>query len=289
MSRFELRLDEVDIPLSVSCGQTFRWRQLDPNHWVGLDGGGWYRVEICDDRQIVETSTTIELARKYFGLDRPEFEAGMCDELQELRSALPGLRILHQSCPLEVLFSFLCTSNNHVSRIASMVRKLAAAGQACKHIAGEHHWPELDELAKIEESALRSQGFGYRAKTLPLVARALAEHGGTDRLENLDDAALRLDLQSLPGVGPKLADCIMLYAFHRRASVPIDTHLWRAYCQRYEPHLAGLAITPKRYSEAANAIRARFGDHAGEAQLLIFAHELFGPRGRGTKPVHCRA
>lgn len=280
MTELVLRVDEVDIPLSVSCGQTFRWRQVDDGSWVGLDGDHWYRLKRVGDCQEVVTNASLEQARTYFGLTSPVTHfAG----IESVQAQLCGLRLLHQSSPVEVLFSFLCTSNNHVARIASMVRHLAAFGNPCQELDGEHHFPSLITLAEVDEGKLRVLGFGYRAKTIPGVAAMLSQVGHAC-LSSLPDDELRKALMAMPGIGPKLADCIMLYAFHRLSAVPIDTHLWRAYSRLFRPEEAVVALTRKRYAAASEEIRSRFGNRAGEAQLFIFAAELFGPNGRGRLP-----
>lgn len=280
MTELVLRIPEIDIPLSVSCGQTFRWRQVDRCSWVGLDGDHWYRVARVGDCQEVVTNASLEQARTYFGLNDPVTKfAG----IESVQSQLRGLRLLRQSSPVEVLFSFLCTSNNHVVRIASMVRHLASYGNPCAALEDEHHFPNLSRLAELEEGKLRAFGFGYRAKTIPGVAAALSQVGH-ECLGSLPDDELRKALIAMPGIGPKLADCIMLYAFHRLSAVPIDTHLWRAYLRLFRPEETLVALTPKRYAAASKEIRSRFGDRAGEAQLFIFAAELFGPNGRGKMP-----
>jgi N-glycosylase/DNA lyase len=120
-------------------------------------------------------------------------------------------------------------------------------------------------------------GFGYRAKTIPRVARDILGRGGDRWFQGLRGASypdVVQELQTLPGVGPKLADCIALYAFDKTEAVPVDTHLWQAYVREYRPEWKGLTLTSARYREVGEHLRERHGDRAALAQQILFYSNL---------------
>lgn len=177
---------------------------------------------------------------------------------------------MRPSSPREALFSFLCTSNNHILRITPMVRTLASYGI-------QDEFPTLDRLAEITEDELRTKGFGYRAKTIPHAARQIIEKGGEEWLSELKskpyDEAIH-SLLELSGVGPKLADCICLFALDKMESVPVDTHVWQAACRVYFPEFEGKSVTAARYKAIGDHLRTKFGDRAAWVQQFLFYGNL---------------
>lgn len=156
-----------------------------------------------------------------------------------------------------------------------MVQKLEARGNG--------RFPNAKEIASLPESELREAGFGYRAKTIVETARRLASLGPqwlTDLTRAPYPDAFRA-LNELPGIGPKLADCICLYGLHHGEAVPVDTHLWKAACRHFFPEYASRSLTGRRYREIGNAFRSRFGKLAGWAQLFLYFDNL--ERGRSRR------
>lgn len=185
---------------------------------------------------------------------------------------MPGLRILRQTDPTETLFTFLCTANNNVARIGGMVLKLAAQGEPLEGTEWVR-FPRPDRIADLGEPELRRLGFGYRAATIVKAARRLAELGGSQFLQGLKERSFEEShaaLTTLPGVGPKLADCILLFGLDHTEAVPVDTHIWQAAIRNYFPQYAGMSLTQHKYREIAGFLRMRFGRYAGWAQQLLF-------------------
>ncbi len=263
-----------------------------PDHWLGKDGGNCYRVQICPDEIRVESTGTAADFRSFLRLDESlnlaQDLAKLGPELAPMIDALPGFRLLRPSDPVETLFCFLCTPNNHLGRITKMVQNLAAYGDPITVIGGRtmHRFPDLERISKLEEGELRALGFGYRAKTIPKAAQEILSNGGLKWLADLKTAALkdaRHSLMELSGVGPKLADCIALYALHHTTAVPVDTHLWQAACNVYFKDWIGMSLTTTRYQAVGETLRERFGDRAGHAHLFLYYHHL--QTGRGKKVV----
>ncbi|XP_062441326.1 N-glycosylase/DNA lyase isoform X3 [Rhea pennata] len=133
---------------------------------------------------------------------------------QRVAADFPGVRVLRQD-PVECLLSFICTSNNHISRITAMIERLCRAfGRrlCCLDSQPFHAFPAPEALAGPEaEARLRALGFGYRAKFVSQSARAIAEELGAEglrRLRAVPYAEARKVLRSLPGVGAKATSSV---------------------------------------------------------------------------------
>lgn len=261
--------EPLDLDLNLQVGQVFRWRRIDGG-WEGWDDAHHYRF--CGDQ--VETNASLDDLRRLFRLDvsRPTLHDELIQrgpEIEPIIARWPELRLMRPSCSREMLFTFLCTANNHLPRIAGMVERMAGLGGP--------GFPGLERLAAVSEAEWRDMGFGYRGRTLPLVVREVVARGGEtwlDSLRTMPYSEVATALESLPGVGPKLADCISLYAFDKTAAAPVDTHLWQAYCQVYRRDWLGTALTDSRKRDVGEALRDRFGDLAGFAQQFLFVDHL---------------
>jgi N-glycosylase/DNA lyase len=245
-----------------------------------MDGAVWWRVEaMAGGRLRIESNEPDGAFRRYFTLDEPigDLRARVLEEAPEFGAeigALRGLRLCQPHSAEETFFSFLCTANNHLPRIESMVRKLEAFGPEAE--CGGNVFPSPRRLAEVTESQLRQLGFGYRAATISAAARKLGqkEPGWLDRLGHGSYGQAFQALLEFPGVGPKLADCIALYGLHFWEAVPVDTHLWQAAKAALFPEFSDGAITAKRYRAIGDRFRERFGRHAGWAQLLLYAANM---------------
>ncbi|XP_061864046.1 N-glycosylase/DNA lyase [Colius striatus] len=315
----ELRLDLV-----LASGQTFRWWESSPGAWTGVMGGRvwtlrqdrdrlWYTVygeEEEDERPAeaakLDSAEMDQILRDYFQLDvglRGLYRTwGAADPLfQSVAKDFPGVRVLRQD-PVECLLSFICTSNNHISRITTMIERLCCAfGRrlCCLDARPVHAFPSLSALTGVDaEARLRALGFGYRAKFVSGSARAVAEGLGAEGLRQLRAvpyAEARRVLCALPGVGTKVADCVCLMALDKAEAVPVDTHVWHIARQRYGAALGGRSLTPRAHQQIGDFFRGLWGPRAGWAQAVLFCADLrkgqelagsreraWGGRGRGN-------
>lgn len=286
---FEVEGRGIDFGLCVSSGQVFRWRQYE-DVWSGAIGSSWWKVgkrleaalspEGRDILAITSNKPAEEFVR-VFRVDRGDGEwfSGVLKGDPGLGKAVrgcAGLRLIRQDDPVEVLFAFICSANNHVRRIESMVGCLAEFGEAGA-------FPGLDVLAGIEGPYLRERGFGYRAERISACASKVLELGGLNWLEDLKGVSAEnavLELQRLPGVGPKVAECVALFGLHHGDVVPIDTHIWNAVRRRYFPEMEGGSLTMGRRRMVGDFMRDRFGGDAGLAHLVLFVDEMRNWRSR---------
>lgn len=255
-------------------GHVWTLRQERDRLWYTVYGG-----------EAAAGADTDRLLREYFQLDvglQELYRAwGAADPLfREAAKDFPGVRVLRQD-PVECLLSFICTSNNHISRITAMIDRLCQAfGRRLCHLDAQpfHAFPSLTALTGADaEARLRALGFGYRAKFVSGTARAVTEGLGIEGLHHLRAvpyAEARRVLCALPGVGSKVADCVCLMALDKADAVPVDTHVWRIVRQRYGLELGGRSLTPRAHQEIGDFFRGLWGPRAGWAQAVLFCADL---------------
>jgi N-glycosylase/DNA lyase len=282
--RWEIAPERFDAAATLTCGQVFRWVSPRPGRWLGTDDGVAFALTELGTG-VWEVDSTGDPARLWaaLALDRDPVLPDLDAEAQWLApcaAQTQGLRLMRPADPVETLFAFMCTANNHLRRIVPMVHALAAYGPILAEWDGVavRGFPDLEIVAGLDEADLRAQGFGYRGGTIPRAARAVLDRGGRDWLLGLREvpwSEARAALMELPGVGPKLADCIALFGLHHGECVPVDTHVWQIATRHLFPEWAGLAVTERRYAAVGDWFRARFGKDAGWAHQRAFASHLW--------------
>lgn len=270
----------LDLPLCVSSGQVFRWDRQEDGSWLGVDGDAWFHVEIDGPEHRVASNGDKQRFVSLFRMDEDleSYKRAIlhaAPELEPFVRSFPGLRLMRPSNVVEETFCFLCTANNNLPRILKMVRGMARYGEVMTRFGQEnlYRFPSLDLIAGLPEPELRALGFGYRAATIPAIARQMGDRGGEPWLIGLKDRTYHdahAELVSIKGIGPKLADCICLFALHHTEAVPVDTHLWQAAVRHYFPEWRGKALTEQRYRAVGDHFRQRFGKLAGWAHQYLF-------------------
>ncbi|KAF8519485.1 DNA glycosylase [Hysterangium stoloniferum] len=318
-----LPIAQLSLAAVLKCGQSFRWTTIAiPSSTATTstpasesDGDVEYRFVLKDRviclrqspeilfyrslfpnrhevNQLKETETLVWL-RDYFQLDVDLVK--LYDNWSEidpvfsrLRDRFVGIRMLRQD-PWENLVSFICSQNNHISRITSMVQNL------CTHfspalmldlpspsIPTYHPFPSPSILAAPGTSAtLRSLGFGYRAEYIQRTAQMLVDAHGADGAEAFLDGLrqrsttdARQELLRLMGVGRKVADCVLLMSLDKHEVVPVDTHVHKIAVKHYGLRGAGDKMNAKLYDDVQVKLTGVWGGHAGWAHSVLFTADL---------------
>jgi N-glycosylase/DNA lyase len=270
---------EFDLTETVTSGQTFLWRSKG-SEWSGIDGKHRYWVDISEHAYHVAASGSRADFESYFRLsdNLQSFRNQVADSLRIELCELPnGLRLINSTDPVGTIFSFLCTPNNHLSRISSMVQWFLDNSDRCSGFCS------LDRIASTRVDELRLAKFGYRSQSIVDCARRIQIMGGEHYLAALHECSYQealTEVCSWPGVGPKVGDCICLYALGFTEAVPVDTHLWQSVVRWMRPDWNCVGLTTARHREIGEMFRSRFGYQAGWAQLLLYrANQL---RGKGS-------
>lgn len=144
-----------------------------------------------------------------------------------------------------------------------------------------YDFPTIEVLKeKTVESILKREKFGYRAAYIVNAAKRLSVLGGKDWLlnlqrENVSYSAAREQLMTLPGIGPKVADCICLMSLGHLDAIPVDTHIFQVAQTNYLPHLKKQkTVTPKIHTEVSNYLGELWGPLAGWAQAIVFSTKI---------------
>jgi N-glycosylase/DNA lyase len=239
--------------------------------------------------QLFVSGGHVEAAANYFALDHPlgEICAAFPEDaaMSAARDYCRGLRIIRQ--PIwECLASFITSSMKQVAHIRQMSRALRErfGTPVVTNATRVFVFPTPQRLAAASEQELRACALGYRAKNLLLTAQRIAS--GEADLESwraLSDDELREQLCSLPGVGAKVANCVMLFAYERLRAFPIDVWIERVLKERYFPRARKL--TAKRLREFCDSY---FGEHGGYAQQYLFHHARKTTARRRAAPARGR-
>ena len=282
-----LRLAPEVLAETLDGGQSFRWQRADDG-WTGTWAGCVAQLRLHDGslqwRAPAALHATVAAALPaYLGLDRDW--AGLTDSLPwrsdahlaQCLAAFPGLRILRQPFG-ETLLGFLCSATKQIVQIKQMCALLAArhglpvdgigqtpAGQQTGTVP--HRLPTWAELAVVPEKDLRACLLGFRAKYIHDTAKFIAARPGwLEETEHLPYPAAKARLLELPGVGEKVADCVLLFGAGRLEAFPVDTWVLKSLARRY-------GLTGWKPAPVAHFGRTHFGPLAGLAQQYLFAWE----------------
>jgi N-glycosylase/DNA lyase len=254
MMRFaEIPAPDFDLEKTLSSGQVFHWEKADAG-FVGVIGdhaiyveqqGELLRASVasassrCFGNHGHDAHATMQLVRNYFALDHPlaEICASLPDDpmMQAASESCRGLRIMRQP-KWECLATFICSSMKQVAHIRQISGALRERFGTRLQVRGQdvRTFPPADCLAAATEKELRKCALGYRAGNLLKTAQLVSSGAGD--LESwipLPDNELCARLCSLPGVGAKVANCVMLFAYERLRAFPIDVWIERVLRQHY--------------------------------------------------------
>lgn len=275
----------LDLAATLGSGQAFRW-QRDGNTWQGVAGHRVWRLRVDGPALIARAwpATDAGCARcfleRYLALDLDwRAVAGRVAAAHPAAakavSRFPGLRVIRQDAE-ETLLSFCAATASNVPRIARNVRlmsRLFGGPLAVVGGARHHDFPVARALAGAPRGVLASDcNLAYRADHVQRVA-AEVDRRGADWLAHLRAAPYaeaRAELDSLPHIGPKLADCICLIGLGHWEAVPVDTHIWAISRDLFGDAIRTRTLTAATYRVIGERWREVFGDLAGVAQQWLF-------------------
>jgi N-glycosylase/DNA lyase len=265
---------DYDLAATLSSGQAFRWRASGEG-WTGVVGKRWVRLRATEsglEAQTFEPISDWGWLQEYL---QTELELNSVlatfPEDEPMRAAIGacrGLRLLRQE-PWECLASFILSSTKQIVQIQQIVSLLCERyGEpvAAPRLHGRvFSFPSAARLAGLGEAELRDCKMGFRAPYLLATARKLA--GGELDLAGLRTipvAAARAALMELPGVGRKVADCVLLFAHGFQSAFPMDVWVLKALRELYFPRRRPTLARLQRFA------CDHFGQNAGYAQQYLF-------------------
>jgi N-glycosylase/DNA lyase len=282
-----MRLDvPFDLDFSLCCGQIFRFRKIG-DWWYGVAAENVFKIRQCGD--LLEfKGVDEEFVRHYFGLnDDLEKIANCVAKDNYIKIALhqfEGLRIVRQ-VPWECLISFICATYKSIPAIEQMLNKLSTKFGEKKSFDGMEFYvfPTMKNLAYASEKGLHECGLGYRAKYVQATAKKIHEEKiKLEQFGSLPYLEARKCLEEFPGVGLKVADCVLLFSLEKLEAFPVDVWVKRIVLNHYSSLLPAElvkklsshdSLTKGEYEKVNSFGRNYFGQYAGYAQEYLFHYE----------------
>jgi N-glycosylase/DNA lyase len=283
----ELNIKTEGIPFdlghTLECGQVFRWEKYR-DWWYSVSGEQAFKVRQTEGK-IEFKGIDYQYFNQYFRLE---------DDLQEITKVIAhdsfiaqaikafyGLRLVRQN-PWECLISFICATWKGVKAIDDMLARLARKFGRKILFDGLafYTFPQPDVLAHASLRDLRSCGLGFRAPRVRETARRI-NNGILDliQLKKGEYEEGRDELLQLPGVGRKVADCILLFSLEKLEAFPIDVWMKRTVQTRYLHWFDQLfinklvkkeSLSSTQYERISASARRYFGEYAGYAQEYLY-------------------
>jgi N-glycosylase/DNA lyase len=237
-------LSFFDLAQTLDCGQAFRWSKSGENgeKFTGIAHGRRVNIFFEKNNLILENISLQEFEttwKNYFDLNRDyenlrEFlkNSPNSETLCKALEFSPGLRLMRQDA-WEVLISFILSQNSNIPRIKKMIESLCENfGE--KLPCGGFAFPSPEKLASLNETDLAPIRCGYRSSYISDAARRVADGSfNPHELQKLSSDEIHNALLQIRGVGPKVAECVLLYGFGRVERFPIDVWIKRVMSQFY--------------------------------------------------------
>ena len=278
MPKISLSADQpFSLDQTLGCGQVFRWERTDDGWWYGVVEGRVIKI-LQDESTIVFEGAKTAFIRHYFSLDLDLEEiVKTIDKDPFIHAAISrctGLRLIRQP-PWECTVSYICSTNSNIPTIRRRIASIAE--QFGKPIEFEektyYSFPDPSSISCEGLEGLTDCKLGYRQPYVFGTSCSVfneKQWEETIRRHPYEDA--RKELMKLHGVGPKAADCILLFAFQKYEAFPVDVWIRRIMQQNYIKTLnleAGL--TNRDYDTIRRFAREHFGEYCGYAQEYLYA------------------
>lgn len=260
------------------CGQCFRWNLQENGNYIGVFGKTVLEVVEKENEVIfkgISNKDFKEEINKYFNLELNYTELkNTLSKIDEfLKTSIEygnGIRILKQDL-FETIISFIISANNNIPRIKKIIENISKTyGEKLQYNGKEYYtFPTPEQLSKASVEDLRELGLGFRDKRVYNTTKIILEKKiDIETLKNIDDTeTIREELLKLDGVGPKVADCILLFGFNRYEVFPIDVWVRRVMNDLYIKNEQESKVSKVEIMKLA---KEKYGNLAGIAQQYLF-------------------
>lgn len=260
------------------CGQCFRWNENEDGSYTGVFKNNVLNVSETDDKIVFSGicgGNIKDICSDYFDLDTDYEEikkvlAKIDDNVKESIKYGEGIRILKQDL-WETIISFIISANNNIPRIKKIIERISERYGSPIEWNGHVYYtfPTVEELSKASVQDLRDLGLGFRDKRVHDTTQLiLNKEVDLEKLKAITSSnVLREELNKLPGVGDKVADCIMLFSMKRFDVFPVDVWVRRVMNELYIKSEDESKIDKKQIRSLAEK---KYGSLAGIAQQYLF-------------------
>ena len=290
----EIQLDRLTVPFSLEhtlrCGQLFRWEKMG-DWWYGIVEDKVVKIRQIPDKLMFQTfpeKTNVEFIKNYFRLDDDLVSIlSQINKDEHIRKAIPrfhGLRIIRQE-PWECLISYICATYKNIPAIKHMLLSLSRRFGGKTMLDGMEFFtfPTPEKLANAAVKDLLECGLGYRAKYVQDTSKRIFENNfELERLRQMPYTQAKKQICNLTGVGPKVADCVLLFSLGKTEAFPVDRWVERVILNHYAEKLPLELAQKLQQREGLNNSdyaklnffgREYFGEYAGYAQEYLYHYE----------------
>ena len=270
--------DSFELKHIFDCGQCFRWNENEDGSYTGVIKNAVIRVQKVENeiifRGVCDESLESKI-RDYFCLDDNYLEikqklSKIDDFMRNSIEFGQGIRILHQDL-WECVISFIISANNNIPRIKKIIERISKEYGKKIEFEGNHYYtfPTPSELSKARVEDLRRLGLGFRdVRVYETTRKVISKEFDLKKVEKIQNSLeIREELLKLDGVGPKVADCIMLFALKRFDVFPIDVWVRRVMNELYIHNENEEKVSKKMIQELADE---KFLGIPGIAQQYLF-------------------
>ena len=265
----------IDVENSINSGQVFLWKKNETN-WYGINGQDILQVDKNGKINSYQ-NLKIDFFRKSDDIEKIIKSISKDKTVKMAVKKYQGLRILRQD-PFQCLISFIVSSNSNIPKIKYCLENISKKfGKKTKFQNQEFFlFPKPEKLAKASISEITGCGVGYRAKFIKEAAKMMVSKKiDFEYLKKCNYQEAKESICQIPGVGNKVADCIMLFSLDKLEAVPLDRWIIRIlekyYLKKFE--IATKTVTEKQYNILHEKIVNHFGPYAGYAQQFLFKME----------------
>lgn len=265
----------IDVENSINSGQVFLWGK-NGGYWDGINGQDILHINKNGNIKSYQNFKT-DFFRKNDDLDKIIKSISKDKIVKDAVKKYAGLRIIQQE-PFQCLVSFIVSSNSNMQKIKISLENISKKFGTKVEFQNKEFFlfPESRRLADASINEITSCGVGYRAKFIKEASKmVVSEKIDFKYLKKRNYHDVKENLNQIPGVGNKVADCIMLFSLNKLESFPLDRWMIRIlekyYSEKFQ--LNTKSITEKQYNTLHEKIVKHFGPYAGYAQQFLFKME----------------
>jgi len=265
----------INVENSINSGQVFLWKK-NKEFWNGVNGDDVLSIDKNGNINSYQ-NFKIDFFRQNDNLEKIIKSISKDKTVKIAVKKFQGLRILRQD-PFQCLISFIVSSNSNIPKIKNNLENISKKfGKKIKFQNQEFFlFPNPKKLAKASINEITSCGVGYRAKFIKEAAKIIdLKEIDFDYLKKCDYQDAKENICQIPGVGGKVADCVLLFSLDKLEAVPLDRWIIRIlekyYLKKFE--ITTKTITEKQYNILHKKIVNYFGPYAGYSQQFLFKME----------------
>ena len=265
----------IDIDNSINSGQVFLWEKCGSD-WYGINGQDILKINKNAVIKSIQNSKT-DFFRKNDNMQEIIKSISKDKTVKEAIKQYEGLRIFKQD-PFQCMISFIISSNSNIQKIKNSLEKITKKFGVKVEIQNKEFFlfPKPEKLANASIEEIKKCGVGYRAPFIKQAAEMIfSKKIDLEYLEKLDYKEAKKNICLIPGVGNKVADCILLFSLNKLEAFPLDTWMIKILEKYYsnEFKIETKTITQKQYEILHEKIVNYFGPYCGYAQQFLFKME----------------